>query len=460
MKDIFPIDAVVKKLSFVLRSDYLNALAVQTGFVKRLPRKLDPKGVLQALLLRILHGAHTLSSLAMTIGLLNKTPVSKQALSQRLNRGETAVIGFLEGVLSHSLAQRLQRVGSTVPSLGLFRRILIHDSTSAQLPSQMAPAFPGSASWNGEATALVKIQAIYNVVDERFCWFHFSPFNANEQSMASTILEKFLQPGDLLIRDLGYFTFDALQTVHDAGAFFISRWKPGTIVSDLPSHGGPSMATTGERINLAKRLKKYPLLDTWVVFGAKRRMRVRLVAVPVPPAVAGERRRRARGATRKGKRPVTNDSLTLLGWNIFLLNVGKEQLSAEAVSRLYEIRWRIEIIFKAWKSHFHLVGPFPVNASPLHIRIALLALFILVTLFHVFVLAPCQKMTAVVRRYGGGGAYSISLLKLCRYFREQCGMILLSLPRPDILADQILYYCRYDNRHDRLNYHQKLLSLC
>jgi len=43
-----------------------------------------------------------------------------------------------------------------------------------------------------------------------------------------------------------------------------------------------------------------------------------------------------------------------LGWAIFVTNVPPEVWSAKTVAQVYGLRWRIETIFKAWKSHFRL----------------------------------------------------------------------------------------------------------
>ena len=49
--------------------------------------------------------------------------------------------------------------------------------------------------------------------------------------------------------------------------------------------------------------------------------------------------------------------LELMGWTIFLTNLGPE-VSFSALLETYELRWRIEVIFKAWKS------PMSSNGSP------------------------------------------------------------------------------------------------
>ena len=433
MENTFKVASIVEKLSFFLKGDQLASLAIEVGFMKRLPKKLDPKSLLIGLLFRVLQGAHSLSSLAMTISLLKGIQVSKQAVNKRLNE---SAIRFLEAVLARTVTDKLQSVRKIASSA--FRRILIQDSTLVRLPATLAQAFPGSKNWTKVDFALVKIQAVYDILTEQFCWYWFSPFTVNEQAIASTILDDFIQRGDLLIRDLGYFVLDAFSSLQNRGAFFISRLKHGIGLTDLGS---------GKRLDLVKTLKKSPFFDRWVIAGIKKQIKVRLIAIPVDPAVAAHRRRRARRNRDRRLNP-SREHLALLGWNIFILNVGAETLPTEDVATLYGIRWRMETIFKAWKSHFRL-AQFPSSVSVLQVRLSLYALFILVTLFHTFVLVP-----SIVPRQA-----SISLLKLSRCFREQFWAVTLYMFRPATLYDQISYHCSYEKRHDRLNYHQQLLSL-
>jgi hypothetical protein len=395
MSNLLRIEPIVEKLLLFLKGEHLTTLAIESGFVQRRPRKIDPKSFLIGLFLRVLQGTSSLTSLAMSMGLLKGIRISKQGVSKRLNE---SVIRYLERVLAHTIALKLQKVQKMIPSR--FARILVQDSTVVHLPSKLAQVFPGNRNWTNQNFALVKIQAVYNILNEQFCWFWISPFSVNDQSIATTLFE-YVQRGDLLIRDLGYFVFSAFTDLQERGAFFITRLKHGITVSDTER---------GKRIELLKTLKKYPFFDCWVIVGTKEHIKVRLIAIPVDPAVAAQRRRRLK-RNRDYRLHPSKEHLALLGWNIFLLNVDAQILSPEDAAALYGMRWRIETIFKAWKSHFHL-SSFSTT-SALQVRISLYALFILVTLFHTFVLAPSTTLL-LAQRHG-----SISLLKLSRYFKEQ-----------------------------------------
>jgi len=43
-----------------------------------------------------------------------------------------------------------------------------------------------------------------------------------------------------------------------------------------------------------------------------------------------------------------------MNWNLFITSVSGAVWSAEVVRDVYRLRWTIEIVFKAWKSHLRL----------------------------------------------------------------------------------------------------------
>jgi len=52
----------------------------------------------------------------------------------------------------------------------------------------------------------------------------------------------------------------------------------------------------------------------------------------------------------------SDNTIELLGISIYITNIEEAVLSAEQVHEFYSLRWQVEIIFKTWKSIFHLHG--------------------------------------------------------------------------------------------------------
>ncbi|NJW54224.1 transposase [Salinimicrobium oceani] len=40
-----------------------------------------------------------------------------------------------------------------------------------------------------------------------------------------------------------------------------------------------------------------------------------------------------------------------MGWSIYITTLPKNKAEANTIFSLYKLRWRIEIIFKSWKSN-------------------------------------------------------------------------------------------------------------
>jgi len=335
--------AALDKLTSLLLGLALPQWARQTGFVQRKERKLSPLLFVQSAILLVTQGTVSLSRWAVLIGILGRFTLSKQAVWDRMTQ---AAVAFLQAVLAGVLARRAQRPsdGTLAQALRAFRRVLLQDSTAIKLCAALAEAFPSAGNQRDKPYGQLKIQAIFDLVGERFVHFGLSSFRRNDQSASVDILQV-LQSGDLVVRDLGYFAVAVFQKIQEAEAFFLSRLHLGIGVWD---------ARGEQKLDLLKELRKHGQLDRSVCLGPGK-YPVRLVALPLPPEVAAQRRRKARQSRDKRSVPSPRH-LALLGWSIFVTNVSQSVLSAQQVGQLYGIRWRIETIFKSWKSHFELTN--------------------------------------------------------------------------------------------------------
>ena len=267
-----------------------------------------------------------------------------------------------------------------------------------------------------------------------------SSFRRNDQAAAPDILE-ILGPGDLILRDLGYWALHVFEAILLKGAFFLSRYRHDTRVLD---------PRTGKPLNLAHLLRTQGSLDRQVWLGDKHRLSFRLVAVPVPDALANERRRRAQANRDKRLNP-SPQHLFLLGWNIFVTNVDRNTWPPKAIQPIYRLRWRIEMIFKAWKSHLGL--------RELNCRTADLLRLSLMTklLFCVLVCQVCNQLELLQTE-----GRHVSLLRLARVIAECSCLVaaaILGLPPQQWLAHQLTAHAFYEQRTDRKNFYEMLAEL-
>ena len=333
----------------------------------------------------------------------------------------------------------------------------IEDSTCIKLSDDLAEDFPGNGYWGkGSNKAILKIQATYNLFKQNFARFEITNFRKNDQSYSKQILE-LAKRGDLIIRDLGYFVLKVFRELNTSGIFYISRLRKDVRIYSADGE---------ELIDLAKILKKtankYPgcRLDMQVILGEEERLPARIIAIPVADDVAGERRRKAR-TNRDSRVNPSKASIYLLGWELFVTNVSKQQLSAEDISAVYFIRWRIEIIFKCWKSYFKMTA-IPRDADKIRVESYIYCMLIFILLFQVSFYIYCREI--MQSEDSSSSQNELSSLLLTQYIANNITTIWDARFLDDkktgrVIMTQISYYCRYDCRYDRQNYYQKLNNL-
>lgn len=405
----------------------LEALARRSGFRQRKPKKLPPALFAQAACLCVTLSAASYRCWAGLIGLLGGCTVSKQALWERCTE---RAAGFLQAALQSLLACRHRDLPLPAAAQG-FGRILLQDSTTLGLAKKLARFFPGARNQRGAQKGLLKIQACYDLRSESFVQFSLSSFRRNDQAAAADVLAV-VRAGDLVIRDLGYFVLEVMAQIAAAHAYFLSRLRVGVGLWE----------TDGRTpVNLLALLRRSGALDRPFCLGDKK-VPVRLVAVRLPAAVAAARRRLAR-QNRDQRCPPSAERLALLDWAIFITNIPTELGTARTVAQLYGLRWRIEIIFKAWKSHFAL-GAVPAG-SKAQVEALIYAKLLFITLFQV---CFAQWQTQIWQAASPG----LSLLKVAQAVKDYLLALVFRQRGIEALVawQQLLdKHCRYERRGRR-----------
>lgn len=408
--------------------------------MERAARKITPLRLVTAAILLITQPQISLTVLAVLLGLLSAQTVSKQAVDERL---DAAAPRFLKEVLAAALGSCLQRSKAWLQKATWpFARILVQDSSTIKLNEKLAAVYPGGANQHGSTPGVLRLQAVFDLLSQRWLSFALSPYVRNDQK-ASPDLLPLVQKNDLVLRDLGYFAIPVLQRIVQCGALFLSRFYFRTAVFDLK----------GQPIDLLKLLRRKNRLDQWVLLGAREKMRVRLVALPVSAVVANARRRKAR-AHLQNRCQLSKEYLALQNWTLFVTNVAAEILSAQQVMALYGQRWQIEIIFKGWKSHFHLEAVSSSTTRQL-LELAIYGKLLFITLTHPLSAPPLAATEA------DGQIRYYSRLKV-NFLISQC-LLTVVFEHWDIdvaagLSRQMHYHGRYEKRK-RQNIWEKFFSL-
>jgi hypothetical protein len=322
-----------------------------------------------------------------------------------------------------------------------FTRVLIQDSTCLPLPAYLSKVYPGNKNRTGKNFSVFKIQAIYDLLAERFVAFSTSGFTRNDQRASADILD-LARKGDLVLRDLGYFVLSVFKQLNSRGAFFLSRLPHGVSVWD--EYGKP--------LDLLRHLRRYSQLDQTVILGKEAQLSVRLVAIPISSSVAAARRRKVYQDRDRRSQP-SKQRLALLDWEIFITNIPSIIWNAQTVGRIYSVRWRIEIIFKAWKSHFR-INTIP-RGSQYQIETLIYARLIFITLFQTFVGALDIHINHSCQR-------RLSLLKLANFFSQHMCFIMLACRTKNglsLLEKLFKQHCVYAKRKKRTNFLENISTL-
>lgn len=331
-----------KDIAHVLELLDVESLAWSTNFYKRSPQKITASSFIMGFWQMQQKGKNTLRNWAVQIGNEIQDSVNKQSLDNRLNpSGLELCKKLLEKALnarvdSNWLAKEKQKLGNV---LNFFNRIILEDSTVQQIPTCLYEQFSGNTTQAGHR-ALMRIQAFFNFTEERWKLFSVDTYSQNDQSQAKLGLD-FLEQKDLLLRDLGYFVLSALETVVE-NQYVITSYKKNVNL----------FHPNGEPIDLLEMLKEKSQIDLAVLVGSENRIPMRLVARKL-----SEKQKKRRIQEAKKKAHTSNNHskeyFELLGYEIFLTNIDSSILNIEQISKLYGLRWYIEILFKAWKSYFN-----------------------------------------------------------------------------------------------------------
>jgi len=430
---------LLTRIDTTLSNERLNTLAKRAGYLERC-RKIRPLALIKAFCLVTLQSSCSLRMCAILLGVISGESISKQALWKRVN---SHCPEFIRAVLFHTLL-KVSKLKAHLQdaTFASFRRVLIQDSTKIALPKKLACDYPGARNQTGRRTATASIQTVYDALTETFVFFKLTPFTENDQSAAPAIVALACE-GDLVLRDLGYFGVESLRDLDRKRVYYLTRYRYRTSL----------FASSGEKLDLLKKLHGNTSLDMRVLVGDHIKLPARLVAKKVPEPIANERRRKLRN-NRDRRRNPTEDQLALMDWEIFLTNVSEGIWDADTVSCVYGIRWRIEILFKSWKSHFHFTTL--TNGSKAFVESLIYSRLLLITLFQTtFYRCLCDEVHRATGKY-------LSLLKTAQFVAEYYWILLFATALPGcatMMLKQILTHCTYERRHDRLNYREIMVLL-
>ena len=396
---------IKEQLAMRFAPERLEALARQSQFIQRSSSKMTGQDFFALMTTEILDDpAVSLGGLCDLLRQRNpQAAMTPQALHQRLNTPQAVV--YMQEVWQWALREQFAPLYDALPAglLAPFGRVLLEDSTQCCLHEKLADAFKGSGGSASSST--VKIDVIYELRHHQLCDVAVTDGRAADQGRAAAIVPH-LRAGDLVIRDLGYFSLDPLRQIAAKQAWFLSRLSKSAEVYPSPEETASALVLVD---HVQRHAGQHTVVDLAVYVG-QARLPCRLLAYRLPEAVVEQRRRSAWETARKKSRTPTQAYLNWLQYGWYITNVHPTVWAAEVVETVYRIRWQIELLFKQWKSllHLHVL----TGTRPERIKCLLYGRLITITMLMRFCAYASWYASAVLRR-------EISLHKLIVWLKRK-----------------------------------------
>jgi hypothetical protein len=314
-----------------------DRVAQETGWVRRRSKLTGALWVRTLVLGWWRAPAASLEMLCQTAGSLG-VAITPQGLDQRFT---STAATCLKVVLDEAVQAVLASDPTALPLLQRFPAVTVEDSSTIVLPPALAEVWRGCGGNTEQGDAALKLQVRLDLCTGQLWGPQLVEGRAADQR--TELPTAALPSGGLRLADLGYFRLDAFAELSARGVYWLSRLQPQTAVFDA----------AGQRRDLLEWLPRLggAWVDQPVTLGTRQHVAARLLAVPVPPAVAEARRRKLRATARDQGRTVSKARLALAGWTLLVTNAPVELISLVEALVLYRVRWQIELLFKLWKQH-------------------------------------------------------------------------------------------------------------
>ena len=326
--------AWIEKILSVFSKRNVQRWARQTGFVKRSKQLKSFDFLIMMVFTQMASLAPSLEAMAAYLD----HQISRVALHYRFSREASEFLwACLEWIMQQS--QQIQLMLQT-DLLKPFPRVLIHDSSSWDLPPALQTAFAGSGG--SASPANCKIHLTYELKRGLLQKLQLTAGKNPDQAFRPELVDQ-VQAQDLVITDLGFFSLLFFAALIQKQAYFVSRFLIGTQLWT---------ADTLKPFSLDRVLKKATgdAYQQLVLMGTDARLPCRLIGLRVPQDIAQQRRRQLRKAAKKKGRTPSQRHLDLCAWTLLVTNAPDALLPAPKVRTFYRLRWQIELIFKQFKS--------------------------------------------------------------------------------------------------------------
>lgn len=313
-------DALARALSI----DDVNQLGRDTGQSERL-RTITPHRLFLALM-AALGGAkvESLADLQREFNHQNGVCVAYKAFYNRL--GHVGFATFMREMFARLLKQLAVRTleAEGDAAVARFKDIVIQDGSSFALKNSLESAFPGR--FTNIQPAAVEVHATYSGFSDEVCAVQIAADSEAERQFLPA-------PKDLrdklLLADRGYPSAVYFSAVNEHNGSYVIRLSRSTDPFVLAASVGGRRWPLRKAVRLSAFVSQHQDRKLDLDVEVERHGVVHRFRVVVVPG-------RDRWMTR------------------FATNLNRKQFSASLVTKLYRLRWQIELCFKEWKSYANL----------------------------------------------------------------------------------------------------------
>lgn len=307
----------------------LEATARQTQALQR-RREIKSAAALLRLILAYCVGDWPLRLVGLWAQVQELGSLSDVAVLKRLQKSES----WLKVLISAMLETRCLALTTAYPA-----RVRLVDGSSLSVPGSQGTDYRLHLSWDLGSQRIAEIEI------------------STVKCGGETLARHLSQPGDIWLADRGYAQRAGVGAILDAG---------GEVVVRIGWAAFPLEHVAGTPFDLFAWLRSLTATtmaeQDVVMVTAERSYALRILAQPLPPAIAERKRRRIR--RQASKRGTTPDQRTLeaAGYIMVITSLPQEQWTTAQVLQLYRLRWQIELLFKRLKSllnldHLRAKGP-------------------------------------------------------------------------------------------------------
>lgn len=335
-----------KKISALYCEKELDSIGKQTGFKIR-KSKLTPLMFVDTVLFKEANNAMiSLEDHCIALKQRYGLAIKKQSLDERFDEES---VNFIRELLRRHL---VNQITSTLDkdrlheALGHFSSVKVKDSTRFQISESLKEHYPGSAG--GASGAGIHIQFEFDILHGKVNELNVTHALRQDTTDAQQTMSS-IEKGSLILRDLGYFSSKVLAHIQQEQAYYITRPKPGINFYE---------GTSRKKIELGsiyQKMKRQRLssMELAVCFGEEN-LPMRLIIEIVPDKEVQKRLHKVQKEAKKKGWALSDEYKSRARLNLFMTNIPSAWVPTSFVRKVYQLRWQIELRFKAWKSFYYL----------------------------------------------------------------------------------------------------------